>query len=298
MKHVYSAADFPLTEDLSTGPCRLAVIGHPVKHSASPQMHQPALTAAGLNISYVRVDSEPGNVAQDLDQLRDAGFLGVNCTVPHKFEALDYCDELTDDARLLGAVNTIHFTPDKAIGHNTDGPGFINAIADSFGKKLGDLRVFIAGAGGGAGKAIATQCAREGSPRIVLVNRSVDKLHALQADIERLHPNRADITCLALDSTELVTAARDCDLIINTTSLGLKESDPSPLPAEVFHADHCVYDSIYSPPRTQLLKDAEAAGARIDNGFSLLLHQGALSFQMWTGISPDLSVMRRGLNDD
>ncbi len=298
MKHVYSASDFPLVENLSTGPVRLAVIGHPVKHSASPQMHQPALTAAGVNISYVRIDSAPGNISRDLDHLKSVGFVGVNCTVPHKFEALDYCDTLTDDARLLGAVNTIHFTPDGNIGHNTDGPGFINAIADSFGKKLGDLRVFIAGAGGGAGKAIATQCAREGSPKIVLVNRSTDKIEAIKRNITPLHPGQADIQNLALDSSDIVAVARECDLIINTTSVGLKEDDPSPLPAETFHAGHFVYDSIYSPPRTQLLKDAESAGAQVANGFSLLLHQGALSFQMWTGISPDLAVMQSGLNKE
>lgn len=285
-----------MAKDLPTGPARLAVIGYPVKHSASPQMHQPALDAAGLGISYVRVEIEPGQIKRDLDHLKSAGFLGVNCTVPHKFEALDYCDELTDDARLLGAVNTIHFTERGSIGHNTDGPGFINAIADSFGKRLGDLKVLIVGAGGGAGKAIATQCAREGSPKIVLVNRSVDKIDSIRAELIPLHPGDADILSLPLNAPNLVATAQDCELIINATSLGLKNEDPSPLSADVFREGHLVYDSIYSPPRTQLLKDAEAAGAHIDNGFSLLLHQGALSFKMWTDRQPDLQVMKNGLS--
>ena len=295
IKHVYKAEDFPLADPLASGLVELAVIGYPVKHSASPKMHQAALNKDGKNISYVRVEIEPGNVAADLDKLRAAGFLGVNATVPHKFDALDYCTELTDSAKLLGTVNTIKFTDTGAIGHNTDGPGFANAIEDSFEKTLRSLSVCIVGAGGGAGTAIAKQCAQEGCSRIVLINRSVEKLKALKSSLAEISPG-TEVLTLPIDSSDLTEAAKSCNLIVNTTSLGLKETDPSPLPPDTFSPDHLVYDTIYNPPKTRLLRDAEAAGAKIENGLSLLLHQGALSYELWFGNTPDLASMREAIS--
>lgn len=293
MSTVYKATDFPVAA-LADKPAKLAVIGYPVAHSASPQMQQPAIDEMELGISYVRVEIEPGNVSHDAAILRDAGFIGINCTVPHKFEAMAHCAELTPEAEKLGAVNTIVFRESGDLGHNTDGPGFANAILESFGVEFASLKVCILGAGGGAGQAIATQAAMLGCPEIVLANRSIEKVEAL-ADL--LSPDsQSRITPVALDSPDLITLAGGADLIVNATSLGLKPDDPSPLPAGILRPDHLVYDTIYNPAETQLLADAKAIGARTDNGLSMLLHQGALSLELWTGQKPNLEAMRNGLS--
>src|SRR5690606_7714584 len=131
-------------------PARYAVIGHPVAHSLSPVLHQPALNHFEIEARYVRIDLEPGTLAEAFRRLRDLGLLGLNVTVPHKIEALHVCDRIDDSARLIGAVNTISFEDDLILGTNTDGPGFARAIREDFGVDLGDLRVLIIGAGGGA----------------------------------------------------------------------------------------------------------------------------------------------------
>ena len=138
-------------------PARLAVLGHPVSHSASPQLHQPALDAFGIPATYVRLEVRPGEISEALAMMRRLGFIGCNVTVPHKFEAMEACDAVSGQARVLGAVNTIVFGENGITGHNTDGPGFEQAIREDFGFFPGEVHTLILGAGGGAGQAIATQ---------------------------------------------------------------------------------------------------------------------------------------------
>lgn len=290
---VYRATDFPLANPPAGKPAKLAVIGYPVAHSASPQMQQPAIDAMGLGYSYVRVEVEPGNVSRDAAIMRDAGFFGINCTVPHKFEAMAHCAELTREAETLGVVNTIVFRESGDLGHNTDGPGFENAIRESFGVELSRLRICILGAGGGAGRAIAAQAALIGCPQIVLANRSAEKVEELADHLSTL--SHSTLTPVALDSPDLASLAAKCDLIINATSVGLKVGDPSPLPDGILHKKHLVYDTIYNPAETPLLAAARKIGAKTDNGLSMLLHQGALSLALWTGQQPDIQAMREGL---
>lgn len=276
-------------------PARLAVIGHPVKHSASPRMHQPALDAAGIPARYIKLEIEPGAVEEAFRRMRALGFIGCNVTVPHKLDALAACDVVDEDALALGAVNTVRFEADGTIrGFNTDAPGFARAIADEFGENLCDLRVLIVGAGGGAGQAIATQCARVGVRQLVLLNRNVDKLVELGGKLAAVFP--ADRLILrANDDAEVVSLARQCDLIVNTTSLGLKEGDGSPLPEAALISGHMVYDTIYQPAVTPLLAMARHAGARTANGLSMLLHQGVLAFQHWFPGSQPEATMRKAL---
>ena len=182
MKAVYSIDDLSSRDVLDAAadqPAKLAVIGWPVAHSASPQMHQPALDALEKGIRYIRVEVEEGRTAEAFDAMRSLGFIGVNITVPHKFAALEFCDEVDPAATALGAVNTIRFDADASRGFNTDGPGFANAIEMEFGAKLAGLSMAITGAAGGAGQAIATQCVRSGVARLALINRSQDKLAQL-----------------------------------------------------------------------------------------------------------------------
>lgn len=273
---------------------KLAVIGYPIKHSASPQMHQAALDTAGIDATYIRVEVEPGAVAAAFAEMEKLGFTGCNVTVPHKLDAMALCDHLTDDAKALGATNTILFKDGKRIGHNSDGPGLAQAIREDFSRPLSELRILLLGAGGGAGRAIATQCAREGSPAIYLSNRTVEKLTPIAQDLTENYGAKQVVT-LSTSESELIDAASKVDLIINATSLGLNESDPLPLPAAALKASHLVYDAIYNPAITPLLATAAKADAKTSNGLSMLLHQGAISFAYWLGQTPDIAAMRKGL---
>lgn len=300
MKPVYTLDDLNSRETLDAGadkPARLAVLGWPVAHSASPRMHQPALDANGIDARYIRLEVEPGRIPEAFERMRALGFIGCNVTVPHKLDALVNCTEVHPSARALGAVNTVRFDEDAARGFNTDGPGFARAIEDDFGVALSSLKVVIAGAGGGAGQAIATQGVLLGVRRLVLVNRSVGKLGPL---VERLTELgcATEIMSVPFDSTSLADLCRMCDLIVNASSVGLKAGDPSILTAVCLKPEHLVYDTIYQPPVTPLLALAGATGCRTSNGLSMLLHQGALAFQHWF---PDadpavvLAAMRKSL---
>lgn len=273
---------------------KLAVIGFPIKHSASPQMHQAALDEAGIDLQYIRVEVEPGDVDACFVEMERLGFIGCNVTVPHKLDAMAQCDELTDDAKALGATNTILFKEGKRIGHNSDGPGLARAIFEDFGKSLTELRVLILGAGGGAGRAIATQCAREGSPAIYLSNRTVEKLEPIAKSLTEEHGAKLVYT-LSTDEKDLINAANRADLIINSTSLGLHEDDILPLPVTALSARHRIYDAVYNPPVTPLLAEADKLGAKTSNGLSMLLHQGANSYSFWLGQEPNITAMRKGL---
>lgn len=285
-------------------PARFVVIGNPVKHSLSPQLHQPALDALEMDARYVRVEVEPGSVSEAFDQLYEAGIRGINVTVPHKLEALEACHAVDPAAESMGAVNTIVFDQDgRRTGFNTDGPGFARAIREEFSVDLGDLKVVIIGAGGGAGRAIATQCVIENCSQVILANRTVEKLTPMKEQLsqlvhrEDLEGPRDRIETLALTDPALEEAIDSSELIINTTSVGLKASDPSPFPSRWVEPHHLVYDTIYNPKRTRLLRDAEAQGARISNGLSLLIHQGALSLEYWLNRDAPLEVMRAGVKN-
>ena len=299
MKQVYTIDDLVSREVLDAGaakPARLAVLGWPVAHSASPRMHQPALDAHGIDARYIRLEVAPGQMPLAFERLRALGFIGCNVTVPHKLAALDLCDEVHPDARALGAVNTVRFDPDATRGFNTDGPGFARAIAAEFGLPLAGTAIAIAGAGGGAGQAIATQCVLAGAARLVLANRSPAKLDPLAARLRELGP-ATEIIALALDDPDLADHCRSCELIVNTSSVGLRPGDPSILPAACLRPRHRVYDTIYQPAVTPLLALAANLGCQRANGLTMLLHQGALAFQQWFPLTDPLAPMRAGLTE-
>ncbi len=297
MRDLYTLEDLESRERLNAGaakPARLAVLGWPVAHSASPQMHQPALDAHDIDARYIRLEVGPGRVAEAFERMRALGFIGCNVTVPHKLEAMAQCTVVDAGAQALGAVNTVSFEGAAIRGYNTDGPGFARAIEEQFGAPLGRLKVAIAGAGGGAGQAIATQALLTGVPRLVLINRSPAKLDPLLARLRDLAP-ACEIIALALDDADLARHCQSCELLVNTSSLGLKPGDASILPAACLLPRHWVYDTIYQPPVTPLLALATRTGCRSANGLSMLLHQGALAFQHWFPSSHPLAAMRAAM---
>lgn len=307
MKNVYQISDLASREQLDLGadkPARLAVIGYPVSHSASPAMHQAALDDQGKDIRYIRLEVNPGEVAHAIGRMKALEFVGCNVTVPHKFEVIDCCDDLTDDARALGAVNTLIFG-ERTLGHNTDAPGFVRAIREDFDLDLADLKVMIVGVGGGAGKAIAIQCGRIDCKQLWLVNRTLAKAQDLKVNIQTLSKLNGKLSgqtacpdaihAMATDDLNIVDAAKSADLIINATSLGLKEEDPMPIPVECIQPHHRVYDMIYNPANTALIKQAQSVGAHTANGSSMLLHQGVLAYESWFPGQSPLEEMRAGL---
>ena len=293
---LYTLGDLSSRERLDVGhakPARLAVIGYPVAHSLSPRMHQPALDEAGIEARYIKLEVEPGQVAHAFARMRELGFIGCNITVPHKFEALAACDEVDPGARAMGAVNTVIFREDKITGYNTDGYGFEEAVRETLGLSLAGRSVLIVGAGGGAGGAIANHCAARGVARLALVNRSLDKIEELASRLHRYY-GAVEILISGLEDARLPKLAAAAELIVNTSSLGLKAEDPSALPPDCFRAEHAVYDTIYRPG-TAFQEAARAAGAKVGTGQAMLLHQGVRAFQLWFPGSDPVAAMRRGL---
>jgi shikimate dehydrogenase len=233
-------------------------------------------------------------VAEAFARMKALGFIGCNVTVPHKLDALAASTAVHPDARALGAVNTIRFEDAATHGFNTDGPGFVRAINEAFDSPLGTFAVMVAGAGGGAGQAIATQCAMQGVPKLVLVNRTLEKILPLVDRLRALGPT-TEVVALAFDDPQLEAWSRRCGLLVNATSVGLKDGDGSPLPATCLRSGVCVYDTIYQPAVTPLLAAAQSVGANTANGLSMLLHQGALAFQHWFPQTDPMPYMREAL---
>lgn len=279
-----------------TPPARLSVLGDPVAHSLSPQMHNPALAACGIDASYIRLQVLTNEFSKALRALRDLGFIGTNVTIPHKFTALDAVDHVDPAARRLGAVNTILFQDDgTTLGRNSDGPGFVRTVKEEFQADLKDLRILLLGAGGGAGGAVAVQSALENCQQLILTNRTESKAAALAESLRDLLPGDR---CRTLPWTPEALAGilPGIDLIINGTSLGMSPEDPALLPDGVLTPRHLVYDMVYKPLTTPLLATALAAGARAINGLPMLLWQGVQSFEWWFNRPAPVAAMRAGLD--
>jgi shikimate dehydrogenase len=300
----YTLADLEkwreITRDIDP-PIRLGVFGDPVAHSLSPDMQNAALRACEINAQYARFHIRANEFRSALRFLRNLDFVGVNLTVPHKIAGFAQIDQADESASRAGAVNTIRLRDKKLVGSNTDGEGFLRAIRSEFSVDLRDLRVMIIGAGGGTGRAIAWQCALENCERLVLVNRTLEKANAIT---ERLRPffmeprvlgPVARLEAVGWEESAMRMQIADIDLIVNATPLGMNPSDPAPIPGRLIAPHHMVFDCVYGPSNTALLRAAEQAGARSANGLSMLLRQGALSFSIWFDRDPPIDAMRKAL---
>lgn len=275
---------------------RLGVIGNPIAHSKSPQMQQPALDAADIDARYVRLLADTGAGAFEdlLDALAMRGFIGVNVTVPFKKRAHNTAVSLDPLATLSGAVNTLVRRADGWHGYNTDGPGFSRAIEETAHRPLRELRVLIMGACGGAGSALACQCALEGCPSLTLVNRPRPELAEL-ADKLRAHAT-TPISTHHFDAPGLAESVSQADLVVNATSLGLHEGDPMPVSPALLRPGQLVYDIVTH--ETALHRTATARGCTAATGQGMLLWQGAIAFEHWFSQMPDVEAMRKGLNNE
>jgi shikimate dehydrogenase len=269
----------------------VGVFGSPVTHTASPAMHNAAFTALQMNWVYLAFHVEPQNLRPALLGARAMGLCGVNLTVPHKLLGLDAIDEIDPEARKLGAVNTVAIENGKLRGFNTDGYGFAKAIKEDFNMSLKDKRVLILGAGG-AGRAIAIKCALEGAAKVIVANRTTARTEPIGKEIAA---TKAAVQTLPLSAKEIGRVIGDVDLLVNATTVGLQPGESLGLNAGMFSSKLAVYDTIYQPAQTELLNLASEAGAKVSNGLSMLLHQGAQAFEIWTKRKAPLPVMRRAL---
>lgn len=307
MKAIYDLNDLrrwkEITGELSP-PLRLGVVGDPVAHSLSPRMQNAALEECGLDLRDALFRILPDELAEALKLFRQLDFVGLNLTVPHKVAALPLLDEVEERARKIGAINTIVFRDGRSLGWNTDGPGFARAIREVFSVDLRDLRVLLLGAGGGAGRALAWQCAFENCDRLALVNRTFEKAQALARELSgyfsgpRVLGPAARLAAVPWEQGALRTQLDRTDLVVNATTLGLQHSDPPPLPHSLLAPHLMIYDLNYKAPSTPLLAAAAESGARGANGLTMLLHQGALAFELWFDRPAPLAAMRAALRPD
>ena len=303
IKDVYTFAD--LQECKRAGgnlkpPIRLGVLGDPIAHSLSPQMQNAALRECKIEMQYVRFQISREELKPALDLIRTLGFVGLNLTVPHKVAACEIVDEVDEDATGIGAINTIVLRDERLLGFNTDAVGFARAIRSEFSVDLRDLRVLLFGAGG-AGRAVAVQCARSGCERLAIVNRDLDKAGGLVMELQpafagpRVLGPVARLEAVPWDERALRFQLEHTDLVVNATPLGLNSNDAAVLPATLLQPHLMIYDTVYARHATPLIEAAAEAGARAANGLSMLLHQGARAFEIWFGREAPLEVMRRAL---
>ena len=267
-----------------------AVLGAPVRHSASPAMHNAAFAALGLDWRYLAFEVDPKNLRAAIAGAKIMGFAGLNVTVPHKLLAVDMVDVLDESAKTWGAVNTIRFGPEGAIGFNTDADGLANSLREDLGLKLRGAKVLLLGAGG-AGRTAALKLAAENVAELFLVNRTPSKVEAIATEIAARFPSVRVIAGYPHTTV---------DLLLNATSLGLQTGDALPWDEKQFSLKQtrAVYDMIYRPAETRLLAAAKTAGCRTANGLGMLLHQGAKALEIWTGKTAPLDVMRRALEQN
>ncbi|MDQ3545105.1 MAG: shikimate dehydrogenase [Verrucomicrobiota bacterium] len=293
--------DWPKVAREISPPIRLGVVGDPVAHSLSPPMQNAALEKGGFAFRYAAFQIASDELAEALGLFRAHDFLGLNLTVPHKIAALSLVDEVDERAQKIGAINTVTFRDGRSLGANTDGPGFARALREEFSVDLRDLRVLLLGAGGGAGRAVAWQCAQENCERLVLVNRTLPKAQTLARELAasfsgpRVLGPEARLEAVPWEERALRAQLERTDLVINATSLGLKQADPSPLPGSLLAPHLMIHDLVPRLAPTRLLALAAESGARGANGLSMLLHQGALAFELWCDRPAPLAAMREAL---
>ena len=303
VKELYTLADLQnwqeVTHDVDP-PIRLGVLGDPVEHSLSPQMQNAALKHGKIDMQYARFHILPDELHDALDLLCKLDFIGANLTMPHKIAALDQVDDLDPGEQKMGAINVIAIRNKKMAGFNTDGLGFARAIRDEFSVDLRDLRVLVLGAGG-AGRSIARQCAMENCERLVIANRTFDKAKKLANELRdhfigpKVFGPVPRLQAIPWEEAAFRFQIANIDLIVNATPLGLNRTDAPAIPARLLAPHLMVYDTVYSPARTALLGAAAEAGARGANGLSMLLHQGALSFQIWFERDAPIDAMRAAM---
>ena len=279
-----------------TDPIRLGIFGFPVAHSKSPQMHRAAARALGIALEYDLFEVAPADLAAQVRAKHDERIGGYNLTVPHKQAVIALLDEVAADARSIGAVNTVVRTDDRYVGHNTDAPGLVRSLEEA-GVRIEDGKVVILGAGGAA-RAAVVGLSSAGAGEIAVLARRPEQGEALVESLAGVVEGILEAAPLSeadwhFDSATLLVQATSATLASNPRA----GEFAAMLPIEALPPDAAVVDMVYEPLKTAVLARAEERGLRTVDGLGMLLHQGTIAFEMWTGLPAPLDVMRGALRD-
>jgi len=271
----------------------VCIIGDPVRHTLSPKMQNAAFAASHLDYVYIPFTVTPGNLGHAVTGLKALGVCGFNVTIPHKTAIIPFLDRLDESAESAGAVNTVLVGAAGLTGFNTDGDGLVDSLSTELDFIPGAERILVIGAGGAARGAISALC-RSGARKILVCNRSLENAQAVKQDMVSRYPEtRIDV----ISQDQMCSVhLRSTTLLLNTTSLGMNGERIEGVTLSDLPEHAKVYDMVYSPSGTPLLKDASACGLRAVNGLGMLAAQGERAFEIWTGRKPPEGVMRQALN--
>ena len=267
---------------------QIAIIGEPIEHSLTPRIQNAALREIGADMINVAFRVAPQNLESAVRGAQALGFLGLMVTIPHKENVLALCDELDQSARDMGAANLLHFRDGKIIGYSSDGWAAVKSLEEE-GAIIKNSRIAILG-GGGAARSLALTFARAGAAKITLLNRTLERAAKIAAEV-----NALGIPCSAapLDETSLQIYLSDADLIVNSTSVGMHPNDgETPLQSHFLRAGTTVYDIVYNPLETRLLREAKAAGATPVDGLGMLIYTNVRAVEICDGLQISASTMR------
>lgn len=268
---------------------QLGVLGDPIAQSRSPLMHQAALDAAGIPGEYIAIHVTREHLGDVMRDIRVQGFRGVNVTIPHKVEVMNYLDELDEAARRIGAVNTVVNEQGRLKGYNTDGVGYVRSLKEEAIAQLSGLKIMMLGAGGAA-RGVLDALVAEQPDTVYIVNRTVDKAASLAAEWN----GAVKVEGYGLEDAERLV--REVDVLINTTSVGMYPAiDELPFPAEWIPEGIVVSDLIYNPLETRLLLESKRRGCKTHGGLGMFIYQGAIAYEHWLGQTPSIPHMREAL---
>lgn len=271
------------------GSVLLGVLGDPIAHSKSPVMHNAALRAARVEGNYVLLHVKPDKLEDAIRGIRALNFRGVNVTIPHKVEVMNYLDEIDDGARVIGAVNTIVNEGGRLKGYNTDGIGYVRSLKEEAASDLQGKRVMILGAGGAA-RGITHALLGEKPESIVILNRTTDKAKQLAEEWD------GDVSIKGYSFDDASHLLADIDVLINTTSVGMDPFvEDLPLDLELIPSGIIVSDLIYNPLETRLLRESRERGCTVHGGLGMFVYQGAIAFEYFMGFTPAVDEMRKAV---
>lgn len=266
------------------------IIGYPVKHSKSPQFQTAAFQTLGINAIYLPFQVRPEDLQKAIEGIKALSIKGINVTVPHKEEVIKYLDEISEEVEYIGACNTVKNIDGYLQGFNTDAYGFIGGLKELT-PDFANKKFLVIGAGG-ASRAVIYGLIKSGVQKIILANRTVKKAEEIVSDFKKLNRFIEEIIDI-ISLSHIENYLKDVDIIVNTTSIGLKEDDPPLFDYSKIEKRHIIVDIIYK--KTKLLQAAEEKGCLYQDGLPMLLYQGAKAFEIWTGQKAPVEEMRRVL---
>ncbi len=282
--------------DMFTGKTKnVGVIGYPIEHSLSPVLQNAAIAKAGIDYAYIAMPVKPEVLEEAVRGMKALGFRGINVTIPHKTEIMQYLDEIDKDAKIIGAVNTVVNTDGYLKGYNTDVIGSIDALYNH-GVEIKGKNVVLFGAGGAA-RAIIWGLLKAGAAQVTLGVRNVPKVKPIAEYFSKYLKEGQNLNLFNWNDEGLEECLRSADILINTTPLGMapKVDAAPPVKWDAVKSGAFAYDIIYTPAKTRFLEEAEQHGCEILNGEEMLAGQGAAAFKLWTDTEPELSVMTEAL---